>query len=43
VAFGDAADGSELTFRAHEPLAPGATARLRADPERSLVFRGDLA
>jgi putative spermidine/putrescine transport system ATP-binding protein len=43
VAFGDAADGSELTFRAHEPLEPGATARLRADPERALVFRGDLA
>ena len=43
VAFGDAADGSELTFRAHEALAPGATTHLRADPERTLVFRGDAA
>ena len=43
VAFGDAADGSELTFRAHEPLQPDATAHLRADPERALVFRGDAA
>src|SRR3954451_17325879 len=43
VAFGDAADGSELTFRAHEPLQPYATAHLRADPERALVFRGDAA
>src|SRR4051794_16484508 len=39
VAFGDAADGSELTFRAHEALGRGATARLAADPERALVFR----
>jgi putative spermidine/putrescine transport system ATP-binding protein len=43
VAFGDAADGSELTFRAHEPLQPNATPHLRADPERALVFRGDAA
>ena len=43
VSFGDAADGTQLTFRAHTLLAPGTTAQLRADPERALVFRGSTA
>jgi putative spermidine/putrescine transport system ATP-binding protein len=40
VSFGDAADGTQLTFRAHTLLEPGTTAQLRADPERALIFRG---
>jgi putative spermidine/putrescine transport system ATP-binding protein len=41
VSFGDSMDGTPLTFRAHDQLAPGVTAHLRADPERALIFRGD--
>jgi putative spermidine/putrescine transport system ATP-binding protein len=40
VSFGDATDGTPLTFRANESLSPGVMAQLRSDPERTLIFRG---
>ena len=42
VGFARMADGTDLSFLAHEKLAPGSDVTLAAEPDRALVY-GDAA